>query len=489
MNRNILGLAISATLGLGASGAYAAPLTFGVDTPALDFYMSGASAQDPGIRTLFGQLCNRGTGPGSATDTMTLYFGTSGSNQAAIFCKANGITGIANGTNILFHKSSVGGSGNGSQPVAAGLPLLFLNQSSTCPAPVFDIVDQRFESTCTTNVTTSIAPDAGASDVEPKLLLPALSATENGNITPKSAYAVPFGVPVTLPLYRALQDAQGLVVGADDEANMPSLAKAQLAGLYAGNVNTWDFLIDKEGFALNTNNDANNDGVNRTVPANTNVYLARRVETSGTQASFEVYFLNARCTPNPRMLPPNDGGNVTTGGGTCGTNTINAGSGSSNVISCLNTLNTQNRWGIGVLSMEYSPLSTDGFKFIKIDGYSGSAFNMSQGKYDFVMENTFQWRTSGANVLAGDKLDLMNALASNAGAPDPALCYQQQTGHKSCVMALGGGFVYLPTLSTPGNPVDEADIEANPVTLFSKAIFGSTDNCSTPQAVYPHLDP
>jgi hypothetical protein len=188
--------------------------------------------------------------------------------------------------------------------------------------------------------------------------------------------------------------------------------------------------------------------------------------------------LNARCTPTARMPNPNDGGNVTTGGGTCGTNTINAGSGSSNVISCLNTLDSQNRWGVGVLSMEYSPTATDGFKFIKINGASGSALNHRDGAYDFVMENTFQWRTSGANVLAGDKLDLMNALATNAGAPDPALCYQQ-TGYKSCVMALGGNFVFSATLP----PYVATDIEANPVTPFSKAIAGSTDNCSTPQAV------
>jgi hypothetical protein len=480
MNRKLLGLAVSATLGVAAGSVNAAPLTFGVDTPQLDFYMSGASAQDPGIRTLFGQLCNRGTGPGSATDTMTLYTGPS--NQAAIFCKASGITGIANGTNILFHKSSVGGSGNGGKPVAAGTALAFMNQNSTCPAPVFDAVDQRFESTCTVNATTSIAPDAGASDVEPRLLLPALSAPEAGNISPRSAYAIPFGVPVTLKLYRALQDAQGLVVGADDEANTPSLSKAQLASLYAGNVTTWDFLRDEEGFGLNSINDANNDGTNRTAPASPNVFLARRVETSGTQASFEIYFLNARCTTIGPMPAPNDGGNVTSGGGTCGTNTVNAGSGSGNVISCLNTLDSQSKWGVGVLSMEYSPTANDGFKFIKINGVSGSALNMTEGRYDFVMENTFQWRTSGANVLAGDKLDLMNALATNAGAPDPALCYQQ-TGYKSCVMALGANFVFSPTNPVPGTRRTQAQVELNPVTPFSKAITGATDNCSTPQAV------
>lgn len=492
MNRKLLGLAVAATFSLGTGVAHALPLSdyldgdddpdlnpvLATDPQTLDLYMSGASAQDNALKVLFGQLCNRGTGAGSATDTLNIYNGVSGSNQFMIFCRANGITGIPNGMKIMLHKSSAGGSGNGVVPVADNQVLQFMTASSTCPA-----VSPGATVNCTVNALSPLSGDgaketeAGISDVEPKLL--DANPAQVGRMTVQSQNAVPFGVPVTVALRNALQEAQCLTVGAEDEANMPSLTKPQLAGMYAGNLTDWGSLVDEEGHPLTTARDTCSNGSTRIAPVNANVYVARRVNTSGTQASNEVFFLNGRCVASaPKFAPGNDGG-------TCGNSTVNEGSGTGNVKACLNTHNAANRWAVGIFSLENpSNLGTDQWRFIKIDGYAGTARNIEETRYTFWMEQSLQWRNNtSVNPLLGDKFDLASAIATNAGQPDPALCFTHSWG-KSCVMALvTNGFV--PTDPTPGDNRDEADITANPVLTSAKSLGGATDNCAFPQALFP----
>jgi hypothetical protein len=487
MNRKTLGLAVAATLGLGVGSAHALPLSDYNAADTMDLYMSGASAQDNALRTLFTQLCDRGTGAGSATDTFNAYNGVSGTNQSMVFCRTKGVTGVANGTKILFHKSSVGGSGNGVQPVANSTILLFMTTASTCPA-----VTPGSTVTCTANALTpasgvgSVPPDGGISDVEPKLL--GATPAEVLKLNVQSQNAVPFGLPVTVGLRNALQEAQCLTVGAEDEANMPSLTKAQLAAIYAGNLTDWSSIVDEEGHPLTTARDTCANGSSRTAPVNSNVYVARRVNSSGTQASYEVYFLNARCTTSASvMAPANDGG-------VCGNGTVNEGSGTSNVKACLNTHNTANRWAVGIFSLEnVSNLGTDAWRHIKVDGYAGTALNIEETRYTFWMEQSLQWRNAASGNALVDgaagfqkKLSMMQAIASNAGQPDTTLCFTHGggVGYKSCVMALvTNGFV--PTDPVAGTRRTAAQVESNPVLTSSKSLGGSTDNCSVPQAVFP----
>ena len=67
-------------------------------------------------------------------------------------------------------------------------------------------------------VTTLATTYIGVSDVEP-----AFFTNNTSNITAATSYALIFGVPVSLNVRNAMQAQQGLTVGSDTEANMPSL--------------------------------------------------------------------------------------------------------------------------------------------------------------------------------------------------------------------------------------------------------------------------
>jgi hypothetical protein len=465
----------------------------------MDLYISGSSSQDETLKTVLSKrICDRGTGVGSTTDTFNLYNGPSGSNQFMIFCRTKGVEDLTDGTKVLFHKSSVGGSGNGVQPVANSIPLLtFMTHASTCPT-----VSPGGTASCSIMQTTLAVPDFGVADlglyngIGPFRSYFGESQAEADKMTVQSRNAVPFGVLVTVGLRNALQEAQCLTVGAEDEANMPSFTKSQLAAMFAGNLVNWPAILDEEGHPLTTARDTCANGSARTAPADSNVYIARRVKSSGTQRAGEIFFLNGHCVTNaPLMAPANDGG-------TCGNGTVNEGSGTSNVKTCLNTHNTANRWAVGIMSLEnVSNLTSDKWRFIKIDGYAGTALNIVESRYPFFMEQSLQWRkaTSG-NALANGaaahqkKLSITEWISGTelipgrfgqpVGSLVSTLCSTHSWG-TSCVMALATNTEgYVATVPTPGTRRAEADVTANPVMTSAKSLGGFTDNCAFPQTVF-----
>ncbi|MGO8858911.1 MAG: hypothetical protein ACLQO1_24920 [Steroidobacteraceae bacterium] len=74
-------------------------------------------------------------------------------------------------------------------------------------------------------------------------------------------------------------------------------------------------------------------------PSEDRVFVCRRVNTSGTQAAYEIFFLHQRCTPGVRPFVES-GDNVFTG------------SVSSDVQSCLTQLDQRNVWAVGILTTE-----------------------------------------------------------------------------------------------------------------------------------------
>lgn len=238
-------------------------------------------------------------------------------------------------------------------------------------------------------------PDGGFADVEDDLWPNLMTFGENFTTFPANVSQL-FAVVVTDELYKAMQAEQGLVVGlpvnpaaltAAEVANQPSISKDMYATIAsaaaAGTWHTdWSGLVGAAGTAKTVN-------------------LCRRVDTSGTQASSNAYFLENPCRTG------SVGGQLAPAA-TADSDIfyrVKENSSTSNVKSCLNDVNAKKDpitlaadanggFGIGVVSAENVPSTSDKFKLVKLDGISPNADAKqraagAQGKYGFVMETVY----------------------------------------------------------------------------------------------------
>lgn len=463
------------------------------DPVDIEIYMSGASAQDIGIAGLFNTICQPGT-----LDTY------SGSGHSAYFCQVNPadvVGGLPDfsaanpgaNANVLFHKRSAGGSAQGVNPVIDENPIdamSITNGNCTLTAT------PNTWSCTTTNPgdLVSVVSDAGVSDVNPEMFVGVNTPTGENPVDPavvaakmqvRPAAALVFGIPVTLTLRDALQEAQGLTVGLEDEANMPSLSKAQVASLMAGKIQNWDaFLVN--GTPLTA-------AVTNPPAANARqVHICRRVNGSGTQAQMNAKFLNYPCSAG--ALVPTSSGNPIVGP------VVALNSGSSDVDRCLDDFNNgtniqgvnpflRQAWAIGLQSTEKNATLSRNYRFVKIDNIAPTLDNAASGKYMDVAEQTFQWRSIGAsadpaNDISVDQQNILETIAAGAASPDtlagPNL--NQKFAHT------WGQAGYL-ALTSNGHSIDadpatagiQIDLINHPVTPYShKTATGSLNNCISP---------
>ncbi|MEI6318706.1 MAG: hypothetical protein WCS09_09335 [Pseudomonadota bacterium] len=488
--RKSLVLAVAGAFGgLLATGAVAqvTPLaeTAATLTGATVVRISGASAQDLGLRNVMRRICLPGT--------MTQY---TLSNQNAYLCAPNssqvsGVTG-----NLLVLKSSVGGSANGVGPVASSATnLAFINMSAvfanlavcgnavvtnaTAPVSPDTIGLPAFQTrTCATAPTqTGTAPDAGLADVEPALL--GATVAQIAALNAKGTNQLVFGIPVTLTMYKGLQLAQGLGDGVtvnNSAANVPSLSRAQIANIFAGNIVDSSQLSGPDGVAL---------------PSNPLV-VAQRVSTSGSQAITEVFFLNRRCTPtgvafaDPEVTYTVDA----TAYAGCRDSDASApfraaNSGSGQVLQCLLGADKSSRWGIGLLSTESVPstTSTDGqFRYIRVDGALPSLLDAALGNYTFVAEQSMQWKTTFTLASAPTKFPVANYIRTNLGNPTVIKALNSsfvQTYGQAGLLGVPNGVDNLPAEL----PLTAANVTATPVNTWSKSFSTALSNCTMPQIV------
>lgn len=500
---------------LSMAGAFSTLLppvpAFALDTsfnPEIEIHVSGASAQDNALELLFRSLCmiESHKQPDPAADR-TLHIYRQGNNQRAMVCRVDAkASGVGREAVVAFFKSSVGGSGNGPIPVANGDGLLvdgsparFIDLAKVDLPGACEPAKQRekgvvgtfkeyYERVCTKDVLTDagVVPEAGIADVEPRLLGATAEQIEVLHVS--SQNAVIFGVPVSRSLRDALQVAQGLKAGAEDEANMPSLTRLQLANIFNGSLPRWDLLRDRRGRPL-----TQIEGIRP--PSDERVFLCRRVESSGTEAAFEVYFLNQRCSgyASP-MQSGNDDGEV-------GANTVNEGSGTGDVKDCLNLHEFAGRWAVGMFSTE-NPSNLqqndpappparpkdrrdDRWRFIKIDRVAPTLINVVEGRYDFFMEQTIMYRKAqglrGGERLTGEGLTLVSTIARNAGNPHIIREMNRKFRHT-------WGDAGVLALTTNGYqpadpPRDAAAVAATPVATSSKSRSGVTNNCAMPPQI------
>lgn len=433
---------------------------------------SGATATDGVLLRLFhksgaGQICVAGT--------IDYYFvGNNTSNNRVFTCQTNDTLIPALDTtagletrNVIFYKESIGGSGNGSLTVADATPLTFLNLSALAAAASCQTgaagADPGLAYTERTNCagTGTQVPLAGISDVDPAVNL--ANQTQIDNLTTSPAVQVVFGVPVSLNAYRALQTAQGLA-NTDDRATIPSLTSSQITALYTGFISNWNQLTGTGDVA--------------TALASHPVFVCRRGQTSGTQASAEAVFLGQRCiTGVTEFVSPNDGsdaiaGSAFNGGTQPSTNpnqNVYAGSGSGQVRQCMDFHNDGGRWAVGVLSTENIGNNSDRqYRFVRVDGAEPALDEVVNGSYKYFTENTINWR-NGAGVGSVPNFQqqaLLDHVVANVGDPDTIAGINLAFQRNATGNPVDGGLLAKPELFPVVSGSNEAEYSETEVRAY-----------------------
>jgi hypothetical protein len=478
----------------------------------LDLFVSGSSAQDNTIEQLFRYIC--------AANSLDIYRSNDG-NARFLFCRtrngAGAMPGFPEGLKVAFHKSSIGGSGGGVGPLIQLATVPFLNVADLrehfderCPAQKRRQIAGEGELVaftafdCLNPAPAREVPDVGISDIEPRFFLDlyhlAPDAVDALKVTSVNAFI--FGVPVNLALRNAMQaarfprtdrcnpanphysdevtvDQTTRAKRGETEACMPGLTRAQIAGIFAGTLTTWGEILTPAGYPL-ASKDPKTGQVSApagvAAPADDRIYVCRRVDTSGTQKSYEMFFLNQRCATGVRPFAESG-------------EQIFMGSGTADVKSCLYQLDQKKVWAVGIMSTEnVASTADDRWRFVKVDGVAPTLLNTFSGRWPFFVEQSYQWRNAGAaRPLTGSKLGLMSYIALQLKNPAIVHIINRDFRHpwgNAGVMALSGGST-APPRASPGKPVDAAVISEKPIL----AVTHQGNNCGAALAEYPTTMP
>jgi hypothetical protein len=485
--------------------------------PQVELFISGSSAQDESLENLVrltagipgaGNLCEPGT--------LDIYRGAiNGTANRVFYCRtASVVKGLPAGLRLAIYKSS-GGSGDGVTPVAAGTPVRFIDLGKLPAVPSCasgepgrvtpDFAAYRNHTGCDGEGRSAV-PRAGLSDVNPELVAGGATAA----LTVRAQNQIVWGLPVSKNLRNALQSIQGLVPSTvphddpsrDTEEAMPSLARAQVAALFAGAIKSWDEFYDTKGspitrsslLGLNAPRDPDASGASPGAyrPTGSTVYICRRIASSGTQAAYEVHYLRARCEANaPAFVKPNDGSDLTTGGDpnrlvriAQPAGNVFAGIGTGDVRECLDAHAQFNRWAIGILSTE--SVGNNGnrkFRFVKVDGAAPTLLNAYIGRWPHVTEQSMQWRHSfDPSLESTNEGRVLRFLATNLGLPRVLAALNSGFAHP-----WGQGGYMAPAnagFPPPPPPVTADALRLNPVGSLTRSL-GRLNDCGEPLVVRP----
>ncbi len=412
---------------------------------SIKLFISGSSAQQQSLGALAQSICQSGSidvfGSGSPT--------VNGKDYRAYSCtikttaQDNTIPASIAGQSVLIVDRAKGGSIYGVLPVSRSTAIdKMVVSAAGCSTQAVSTINTagKVGGTGTTyplwqcTTTTTAVPDMGVSDVEPAMFAAQINidinstpdyyanpynSTDANALDIKPELGAVFGIPVSNTI--------GGVANA-----VTSLSKQQVAAIFSGTYYDWH-------------------QVNPAIPSGTSINICRRVAGSGTQAGTNAWFMANPClTPFGGSLTPltDNGANVIEN------------SSSGNVASCMNSHGN----AIGLLGVETVPGTGDSWHFADIDGQSASTANAAQGKYDFFVESTFQYRTTGNTVAAKALMDVIRAKA----------------GDPSVISSLGiPGVLALPSNGwLPDNPY----VASNPVAWGTRG--GHT--CSQTQMQFPY---
>lgn len=177
-----------------------------------------------------------------------------------------------------------------------------------------------------------------------------------------------FGVGVSPLLYAAMQTDQGMTAGCGTAACQPSISKAQYASLVqtSGQIAVWKKLLPNTPLA--------------NLPTGATLKIAARADTSGTQASSDIYFLNNPCQTGSSTSALNPASALTTTDDTNANEVANYPSTSVEVVRLSSSSDVRSALGsgyaIGVVSLENAePTTASTWRYVKVDGMSPNYFN------------------------------------------------------------------------------------------------------------------
>jgi len=523
-----ISLAVGLAFAAGVAGQASALTLDQYDANTINVYLTGSTALDPAIEAYMRVVCASSVDTfGASGIDQTTYrnaleniaqnvqflgpqtiYSTAAIKQTMYFCQLRNDTTVTDptlrGKKVLVRKSSgdsgegiVAGIGAFGGPVFMTSPntsVLGVNANygattvcgttptSTVAASGALVAENIY--TCTSSnvpVTLKTAPTVvGLADVEPSLinqfLSPQVDLTTSG-IQAKNIAANIWGIAVSLPFRNALQKAQSITVGDDTEAGMPSLSKAALLSIISGQIPSVSKLTDSTGTVLSSV-----AGV--TAPANTTFYLVRRPDSSGTNTSIRATLLGEGCTPGVAGMAPIVG-NV------CGTSSVFVGQGTGNLLDCLTTLNTQNKWGLGFAATTNVPVVNNGigWRWIKVDGASPSIINSASGKYDIFTEATLEYIGDGSgNPNTGDANANKVVTEMIAQLGQPTVLASINTAKAIQNLAAPNWFSGLVTpgvnagLFSPPAVLNVANLNTNPTIPYSRSANGA-NTCQAPEFV------
>jgi hypothetical protein len=436
---------------------------------------------------------------------------------------AAGLSGVP----IAIFKESNVGSFNGPGPLvgvattvaASGYQLLFLNAgtpgvsgssvltSTNCPTVSSTSLGASFNSytlhqcqATAASIQVAANPTAGIADVEANVLHDpndtAFPAGLLGNLNGSPGLDVVWGVAVTKKLYYALQAAEhlsdGTVISTCNTANndspqcAPALSKTQVASI-----------LVNQGTTIAWNQFANLSNA-----TDNNIYICRRDPGSGTEASWEAYFLGARCggATNPsgsKLIPwAEDGAFIFEQGSTGGIRNCLQAFDQGGTITPFNPAHPPvhfagGEWAIGVMTSEVtsgnltvagSNLCNDCFRMIALNGVLPTLDNVINGYDDFFSTDVFYTTSTGPDAAgSGASASLFTSMQGRMGHP----VFTAGTNTTFAGRPWGNGGDLAPAgVYAAGNPptipATAATATSNPVNAFSKAFTGAVDNCNTP---------
>jgi len=473
MKRLVLSSAVAAACGLLCGNASA--LAISGYTPGasdtLELRMSGASAQDIALEKAIALMCDSGTLNGITMTNQSFYYCsiTGGATKEGVTV----LSGVTQ-TKLAVWKMSTGGSGNGIAPVATAGSLAFLNVTA--------IAANTSYLSAGTNVTSSVLPtytmqtvigagtsltkndvtQVGLSDVEPSLL--SATATNIALLTRSEGAHLTFGIPVTKTLRNQLQQDQGLTIGSETEANVPSLSRVQIAAMMNGGITNFSQLSQNADTSLRV----------PSAPVN----IAFRSATSGTTRVNNAYFGvdSGQCVLNAKARKSATSADAT--GAACSVNSTNQiviqASGSDTVVTCLNNFENNTKAAFGILSMETSTAAgTAGEKvrFIKIDGQAPTLLNVANGKYGLWASVSYQYKSTLAAPALTAATSLKSLLAKDAVLKDVNLTISQSFGS-------AGDFGYL-SAPTAARSLPVTSLASDLSSPWTKSVSGTQNNCLT----------
>jgi hypothetical protein len=313
---------------------------------------------------------------GAAAST-TVY--RNGTNVTRIVCPST----LSAGNTLDFSYDNTTGSylGVGAVSGVAGSLAARVDLATCAAAPAETIAGKSVTvKACTGNEATKVRPAIGNADVEPGLFtdfnVPAglTAPITSGFAQVSGQYGVIFGSIVSEKLYRALQADQGLNTAAalSDEANAPSLSRAQIVSLATAN-----------GGPLNTDWSRLFKGTVPSEATSQPVKVVRRAAGSGSQASFNAVMLNYVCSPSgatPAGVLDSSGNYQVSEFGSTG--------GLTGAVSSTTT------YAFGETVSRENAVPASGWGFVKIDGVYPSKANAIAGRYNWVAEQVLTLKAS-----------------------------------------------------------------------------------------------